>query len=95
MVATCSGIIGSKNFRVKKTVTIEGSPNNKETRKSINLFKWLLIAPTKLVEPTINNEYEVAVSGERWKRYTSSGTVRIDPPLPVIPSDIPINAAKL
>jgi hypothetical protein len=95
MVAIGSSTNGIKNCRVKKTVTIAGKPKNKETRRSINLFKWLLIAPTKLVEPTINNEYEVAVSGERWKRYTSSGTVRIDPPLPVIPSDIPINAAKL
>lgn len=46
--------------------------------------------PTKLVAPTTNNEYVVANTASISNRYTSTGTVRMLPPPPINPSEIPI-----
>ena len=35
--------------------------------------------------PTINSEYDVAVIAFKSKKYTSIGTVKIEPPLPIMP----------
>jgi hypothetical protein len=52
-------------------------------------------APTKEEAPTINKEYAVAKIGLTPKRYTRTGTVKMDPPPPISPSEIPIsNEAK-
>jgi hypothetical protein len=80
------GIIGKIIFRAINTPIIDGIPKNRTNLKLINLFLKLSKAPIKLVEPTINNEYKVAVAGSIAKMYTKIGTARILPPLPNNPS---------
>ena len=43
-------------------------------------FRKFLRVPIKEVTPTINKEYNVAVTGIIFNTYTNTGTVRIDPP---------------
>jgi hypothetical protein len=50
----------------------------------------LRIPPTSAVDPTINKEYAVLISAPIPKRYTNTGTVNIEPPPPISPSEIPI-----
>ena len=57
-------------------------------------FRKFLRVPTKEVNPTINKEYAVAVTGIIFNTYTNTGTVRIDPPAPVKPKTIPITTAQ-
>jgi hypothetical protein len=33
----------------------------------------------------------VASKGDTWKKYTNNGTVRIEPPLPIRPNEMPIS----
>jgi hypothetical protein len=50
------GIRGIKNLLVIKTVTIEAEPKSRAALMFTNPFLKLLIAPTRLVDPTTNNE---------------------------------------
>ena len=72
---------------------IEGIPNSVTDLKSTKPLEYARIPPTKLVMPTMNNEQVVASNGFTCIKYTSTGTVRIEPPLPIIPSEMPINIA--
>jgi hypothetical protein len=56
------------------------------TKPSLNLG----IAPTNAVAPTMNKEYAMATIGSTLNRYTKTGTVSIEPPPPINPSEIPI-----
>ena len=61
---------------------------------SNNLCLYLEITPAMLLTPTIHREYVVAKTGSIWKKYTKTGTVKIEPPLPTKPRDMPISVAK-
>jgi hypothetical protein len=94
-IENCGGIMGRISFLVIKTVTIEDRPNNRTVFRSIHPCLKLLNDPIRLVEPTINKEYEVANTGETPNRYTNTGRVNIDPPPPISPNEIPINNAAM
>ncbi len=53
--------------------------------------KWCLYEAMTDVMPTINRECVVAFSGVTPNRYTSMGTARIEPPLPMSPKDTPMS----
>src|SRR5688572_15439041 len=85
-----SGMAGINHFRVIKMLSIEGMPNN---RPAFTLTKWSLYfgtAPSKLVTPTMNKEYAEARTASTWKKYTSIGIERIEPPPPNKPRIIPM-----
>ena len=48
-----------------------------------------------LATPTINKEYDVAKTGSTCNKYTSTGTVTMEPPPPIKPSVIPITSAAI
>jgi hypothetical protein len=50
------GMSGTKNFLVRNTVAIDEEPKSKAAFTFTSPFLKLLIAPTRLVEPTTNNE---------------------------------------
>ena len=79
------------SFLIIKTVTMDEMPNNNVVLKSTKPLRQLLKAPIRLVEPTINKEYDVASTGDTLNKYTKTGTVRIEPPPPINPNEIPIN----
>jgi len=82
-------------FLVIKTVTTEVTPNNNAILKSTRPLRQLLNEPIKLVDPTTNNEYDVARMGDTPNKYTKTGTARIDPPPPIRPSEMPINSVDM
>jgi hypothetical protein len=45
--------------------------------------------------PTIKREYAVANEGVIPATYTNTGTVRIEPPPPIKPNEMPIKSAKI
>ena len=47
-----------------------------------------------LVEPTTSSEVAMATRGGSWNTYRRIGTVRIDPPPPRSPRDMPMRSAK-
>ena len=53
-----------------------------------------MVAPTKEVQPTINKEYDVAIIGCIPIMYTKIGKVKIEPPPPIKPKEMPTRAAK-
>jgi len=57
------GRFGTRNFRVAKTVAIEADPKSNPAFILTNPFLRLFRAPIRLVEPTTNNEYDVAIRG--------------------------------
>ena len=72
---------------------MDGIPNSVTALKSTSLFEYALIPPARLVVPTMNNELVVASNGFTPNKYTRTGTVKIEPPLPIIPSEMPISIA--
>jgi hypothetical protein len=81
---------GTIHLRVAKTAKIEGAPKTKAVFTWTNPCLNLGQTPTKLLNPTINREYAVASTGSTPKRYTKTGTVKMEPPPPIKPKDIPI-----
>lgn len=67
-----------------------GAPKMAAVFKLTNPCLYFGNTPTKEVDPTINSEYAVANTGSTPKRYTRTGTVSIEPPPPIRPSEIPI-----
>ena len=63
-----------------------GQPKEKPVLKSSWSFKKNWKAPTRAVVPTINKNREVDNTGAIPIMYTSTGTVRIDPPPPIRPT---------
>lgn len=82
---------GTRNRLVRYTERMDGVPNTIAVFMFTNPFLYFGIAPIKLVVPTIKREYAVAITGSTENRYTKTGTVKIDPPPPIIPSETPIN----
>ena len=70
---------------------IEGMPNSITALKSTCCFEYDLKPPTRLAIPTINNELVVANKGFIPIRYTNTGTVSIEPPLPIMPNETPMS----
>jgi len=62
-VKSISGIDGTIQCRVQKILMIEGIPNNIPVRIFTKCWRYFGIAPTRLVTPTINNEYAEARTG--------------------------------
>lgn len=89
-----SGIAGTSQALVAKTVRIEGIPKMEAifTSKSFLLAKRL--APIADEIPTIKREYAVDSTTSSPMRYTKTGTVRIEPPPPIKPSVAPIIKAQ-
>jgi hypothetical protein len=85
-----AGIAGMMNLRVTNTVMIDVLPKRAAVLKSIPFLLTRVNTPTRLVHPTTNKEYEVASCGGTENKYTITGTVRIEPPLPISPSETPI-----
>ena len=69
---------------------IDGIPKTIAVLILTNPFLKYAIEPIAAVKPTINSEYAVAETASTEKRYTNTGTVKILPPLPINPSEIPI-----
>ena len=65
---TTSGIAGTIHLRVQKIAMMEGMPNRMPVFKLISCSRYFGIAPTKLVTPTMNNEYADAITGSTPKR---------------------------
>lgn len=63
-----SGIAGIIHFRVKKMLMTEGIPKRNPVLILTVLSLYLGIAPTKLVTPTMNNEYADANTASTLKR---------------------------
>lgn len=82
------------NFRVIKTVVIDDIPKNNAVLILTNPLRKLLNEPNKDVDPTTNKEYDVAIIGLSIKTYTSIGTIKIEPPPPINPNEIPTSADK-
>lgn len=74
---------------------IDGNPKTTAVRKSMFPMRIWLKEPTKLVSPTMNSEYAVDKTGSIWNRYTNMGTVSMDPPPPISPSESPIKMAPI
>jgi hypothetical protein len=89
-----SGIIGSSHFRTTRAEKIDGRPNRKAVFRSTCFFMYDSIAPERELAPTTKSEYPVAVTASSFIIYTSMGTVRMDPPAPIIPSEMPIRVAS-
>jgi len=78
-------------MRAIKTLVIEAEPNRKTVLKCTRPSRKFLKAPTRLEIPTIKSEYDIAMVGEIPNKYTRMGMVKMEPPPPIIPMDMPMN----
>ena len=62
------GIKGTRKKRVKNTAAMEGAPKINAVLKLTSPKRYLGNTPTRLVAPTINKEYAVALTGSTLKR---------------------------
>jgi hypothetical protein len=89
---TSVGINGTMNLRVAYTDAMEGIPKMMAVFTLINPCLYFGKAPTNELAPTTKSEYAVAKIGSTPNKYTKTGTVKMDPPPPIRPSEIPMSS---
>lgn len=86
---------GNKYLRVSSSTITDGI---EKVRASFIFklpdFKFLKEAIEDVI-PTIKSECVVALSGVTPNKYTKIGTANMEPPLPISPSEIPINSDSM
>src|SRR5699024_10033423 len=68
MYPNFSGIAGTRSFLVRNTAIMEGTPKTIVVLRLTKPCLYFGNTPTRLVVPTINNEYAVAKTGETPKK---------------------------